>query len=243
MISNSEIKKIRSLSDKKFRDKLGLFAVEGRKMVAEAEASSFTVEKIYTAESVGEEAMARISQFTTPSPSLAIVRKPRDIVAEDARPGNGLYLALDSIRDPGNLGTIIRIADWFGLAGIYASHDTVDIFNPKTVQATMGAIFRVKFQYTDIPALCRNVRTLGGEVYGTFLDGSDIYRSTLRTGESEPCLIVIGNEANGISVAVESETTGRLLIPSFPPGSRRSESLNAAIATAVTVAEFRRRTR
>lgn len=247
-ISNNEIKRIRSLSAKKFRDQYGLFTVEGEKMVAEAAASSFTVEKTYRKDEIGDEAMSRISQLSSPSPVLAVVRRPdglhlRDI--EDIRQAlcgtGGLYLALDSIRDPGNLGTILRIADWFGIDAVFASPDTVDVFNPKVVQSTMGAIFRVRFHYADIPALAGTVLDAGGTVYGTFLDGNDIYSSEIDAGTSAPAVIVIGNESDGISPAVAGLVSDRLYIPPYPAGDAGSESLNAAVATAVTVAEFRRR--
>ena len=148
---------------------------------------------------------------------------------------------LDGIRDPGNLGTILRIADWFGIDAVFASPDTVDVFNPKVVQATMGAIFRVKFHYTDIPALCRSALQADGNVYGTFLDGENMYQKSLSNGMERPSVIVIGNEANGISAATAACVSDRLYIPPFPAGDPGSESLNAAIATAITVAEFRRR--
>lgn len=245
MLPANEIKLIRSLSDKKFRDRTGLFIVEGEKLVDEAVHSGFIVEKIYRRDEIGDAAMQRISATASGSPVLALVRKPLDIriEAEDtyrnALGDSGLFIALDSIRDPGNLGTILRIADWFNVKAVFASPDTVDIFNPKVVQATMGAIFRVKFHYASIPLLCDIVRDCGGEVYGTFLDGADLYRQELECGIGKPSLIVIGNESNGISDEVGAKATGRLLIPRYKENG--SESLNAAIATAITVAEFRRR--
>lgn len=247
MLSANEIKLVRSLSEKKFRDKTGLFIAEGEKMTDEALRSGFTVEKIYRRDEIGEDTMKRISATSSGTPSLAVIHKPLDINIEDssscinASYSSGLFLALDSIRDPGNLGTILRIADWFGIDAVFASRDTVDLFNPKVVQATMGAIFRVKFHYTDIPSLCSAVRKSGGQVYGTFLDGDDIYASDIAAGDKGISLIVIGNESEGISEAVESEVTGRLFIPRYPAEREGSESLNAAVATAVTVAEFRRR--
>lgn len=244
-ISNNEIKTIRSLRTKKYRDSLGLFVVEGEKMVAEAIDSGFRIEKIYRRDDIGEDAMSRITQLSTPSPVLAVLKKPsqpdKNEIPEIAC-NNGLYLALDSIRDPGNLGTILRVADWFGIDGIFASGDTVDIFNPKTVQSTMGAIFRVKFYYTDLEALADKAISAGGHVYGTFLKGDNIYCSEIATGKTSPVIIVIGNEAKGISEAISRKVTGRMNIPAFSKGNSGSESLNAAIATAVTIAEFRRRT-
>lgn len=247
-ISNNEIKRIRSLQQKKFRDESGLFVVEGEKMVAEALASAFSVEEVYKRDEIGEEAMKRISSLSTPSPVLALVRKPSDIAPESlgyfdsmlSEPG--FYIGLDSIRDPGNLGTIIRIADWFGVDAVFASHDTVDIFNPKTVQATMGAIFRVKFHYISMPGISDMILSHGGKVYGTFLDGENIYKRKLDTGADCPVMVVTGNESEGISDEVGSLVSDRLFIPPFPADVRGSESLNAAVATAITVAEFRRRT-
>ena len=154
----------------------------------------------------------------------------------------GLYLALDTIRDPGNLGTILRIADWFGIDAVFATKDTVDVFNPKVVQATMGAIFRVKMHYVDLPALSDMILTAGGKIFGTFLDGLNIYSRPLDNGDDAPVLIVIGNESEGISATMAKLVTDRLYIPPYPADDPGSESLNAAVATALTVAEFRRRT-
>ena len=237
-ISANEIKKVRSLSEKKFRDRHGLFCVEGEKMVEEAMRSRFDVEKVYRKEEIGEEAMSKISALSSPSPSLAVVRKPKDInLSSDSDLSSclgksGLFLALDTIRDPGNLGTILRIADWFGIDAVFAAPDTVDVFNPKVVQATMGAIFRVKFHYTDIPSLCR--ATLSAV-------DIDLYSRDLNLGSDSPSVIVIGNESNGISDEVAELVSDRLYIPPYPRNDSGSESLNAAIATAITVAEFRRR--
>ena len=227
----SEIKYIKSLSQKKFRDEYGVFAVEGEKLVQEALKSGFEVEKVFRKEEIGETAMARISALSSPSPVLALVRIPESRMEA---PRDGLYLALDGIRDPGNLGTILRIADWFGIDAVYASEDTVELYNPKVVQATMGAVFRVKFFVCDIPSLCSSYP---GPVYGTFLDGENMYGKEL----SSKGIIVIGNEANGISAATAACVSERLYIPPFPADDPGSESLNAAVATAITVAEFRRR--
>ena len=244
LVSNNEIKLVRSLAQKKYRDLHGLFVVEGEKMVAEARRSGFIVDKVYLQDEVGEAAMARLSMMSSPSPALAVLKKPADSVIEDVReyelPGKGLFLVLDGVRDPGNLGTILRIADWFGIDAVFASGDTVDIFNPKVVQASMGAIFRVKFHYCDIVSLCSRFSLAGGSVYGTFLDGDDIYSKELNLGDVSPSAIVVGNEANGISGDVAQAVTARLFIPPYPRDCRGSESLNVAVATAVAVAEFRR---
>ena len=240
MISAAEIKFIKSLSQKKFRDEQGLFVVEGEKMVAEAETSRLEVVQVWRRAAIGEVAMSRLSSLASPSPVLAVVRKPADL-HQGKMPGRGLYLALDCIRDPGNMGTILRIADWFGIDAVYASPDSVDLFNPKVVQSTMGAIFRVRFHYTDIPALCRKVLQDGGQVYGTFLDGKNIYHRSLDNGMDAPSVIVIGSESHGISPEVAACVSDRLYIPPYPAGDPGSESLNAAVATAIAVAEFRRR--
>lgn len=246
-ISNNDIKRVKSLQQKKFRDETGLFTVEGEKMVEEALRSPFKVECIYHRNEIGEEAMKRISALASPSPVLAVVRKPADTYVDDLSvltpmlSKGGLYLALDTIRDPGNLGTILRIADWFGIGAVFATRDTVDVFNPKVVQATMGAVFRVKLHYVDLPALSEMLLSAGGKVYGTFLDGRNIYSRTLDTGADSPVMIVIGNESEGISAAMEELVTDKLYIPPYPADDPGSESLNAAVATALTVAEFRRR--
>jgi len=241
LISNNQIKFIRSLSDKKFRDEHGMFVVEGEKMVAEALSSGMKVEAVYCRDEIGEDAMKRISSLVSPSPVLALVHKPDDIEISSHRPSKGLYLALDSIRDPGNMGTIIRLAEWFGIDAIYATPDSVDIFNPKVVQSTMGAIFRVKFHYCDICGVADEINAAGGKVYGTFLDGGNMISKDLELGDGSPVIIVIGNESRGISASMAARVTDRLYIPPFPPDQPGSESLNAAIATAVTVYEFRRR--
>ena len=232
MLTNAEIKSIRALREKKFRDAEGLFVVEGEKMVAEALASSFEVVRVLRVEDIGASAMERISLCATPSPVLAVVRMPLESVP-DRIPG-GLTLALDSVRDPGNFGTILRIADWFGVSQVFASPDSVETFNPKTVQASMGSVFRVRVARCDIAALCAEFSSAGRRVYGTVLDGENIYSAQLASDG----LVVMGNESNGISAEVIRRLDSRLRIPSFGGGA---ESLNVAVATAVTLSEFRRR--
>lgn len=246
-ISNNEIKKVKSLQQKKFRDEYGLFTVEGEKMVEEAVRSPFCVDKVYYTDEIGVDSMKRISALSSPSPVLAVVEKPEYTYIEDVADlkellsKGGLFLGLDSIRDPGNLGTILRIADWFGIEAIFAAPDSVDVFNPKVVQASMGAIFRMKTYYVDLPSLSRTILGMGGHIYGTFLDGRNMYERPLDNGEDAPAMIVIGNESEGISHAMSELVSDRLYIPPFPADQPGSESLNAAIATAITVAEFRRR--
>ena len=209
-------------------------------MVAEALSSGFEIESVYRTEEIGQEAMSRITMLSSPSPVLAVVRIPKspskaEIDAMTA--SKPLCLALDSVRDPGNLGTIVRIADWFGIDAIFASPDTVELYNPKTVQATMGAIFRRNVIYCDLPSVARQFAQAGMQVYGTFLDGSDIYKEDL----SASGLIVMGSESNGIGAEMAAEVTRRLYIPPYPRESEGgSESLNVAIATAVTCALFRK---
>lgn len=233
MLSGNEIKMIKSLGEKKFRDSLGLFVVEGEKMVKEAIDSGFEVESLIRRDDVGEKLMSRISTLSSPSPVLAVVRKPKPVPVPT--PG-GLCLGLDSIRDPGNLGTIMRLADWFGVDCIYASHDTVEMYNPKVIQASMGAIFRKTIIYCNLPSLCESFTLANIGVYGTFLNGQNIYSQ----GLAKQGLIIMGNEANGISPEVARVVTQRLTIPSFAKG-RGAESLNVAAATAVVLSEFCRR--
>lgn len=235
-LTHALIKMIRSLKDKKFRDEYGLFVVEGEKLVREALDSSYEVESVYRMEEIGENVMSRISLCATPSPVLALVRIPADRSSYGkCGISSGLCVALDSVRDPGNMGTILRVADWFGVETVYLSPDCTDIFAPKVVQATMGSIFRVRTEVADIPELCRAFTSQGRPVYGTLLDGEDIYASNLE----EQALVVMGNESNGISGAVRNEIRRGLRIPSF--GKSGAESLNVAVATAVTLSEFRRR--
>ena len=240
-LTHAQIKMIRSLKDKKFRDEYGLFVVEGEKLVRETLNSSYEVESVYRMEEIGENVMSRISLCATPSPVLALVRIPADRMRSDRSScgkcgiSGGLCLALDSVRDPGNMGTILRVADWFGAETVYLSPDCTDIFAPKVVQATMGSIFRVRTEVADIPELCRAFTSQGRPVYGTLLDGEDIYASNLE-GQA---LVVMGNESNGISGAVRNEISRGLRIPSF--GKSGAESLNVAVATAVTLSEFGRR--
>ncbi len=236
MLSKNEIKEIKALGQKKFRDEQGLFVVEGEKLVEEALQSGFEVVRHFRVEEIGEETMARISQLTHPSPALAVVRRPAPaapVIAPDE-----LVLALDGIRDPGNLGTILRIADWFGIRQILASDDTVELYNPKVVQATMGAIFRIRVHYCDLKSEVERVVFRDAmAAYGTFLEGDNIYEAPLTRGG----IVVMGSEANGISPEVASVVTRKLFIPPFPPDAHTSESLNVAVAAAITCAEFRRR--
>ena len=233
MLSGKDIKLLRSLRQKKFRDESGFFTVEGEKMVSEALASGFDVPLVVRKEEVGEEIMAKISAMSSPSSALALVRKPQERQMPEPQ---GLCLALDGVRDPGNFGTILRIADWFGIDAVYASADSVEFYNPKVIQAGMGAVFRKQVFYCDIPALCRRFAAAGIGVFGTFLNGENIYGASLPAQG----LIVMGNEADGISPETAAEVSVRLTVPSFA-GGRGAESLNVAVAAAICISEFRRR--
>lgn len=250
-MTKAEISFVRSLSTRQERLRAGLFVCEGVKLVSEALASGLDVKRVYMtasapsdisgsaagmAETVSEKEMERISQLKTPSPVLALVGVPLwDITSAD--PSSGLVLALDDVQDPGNMGTIVRIADWFGITDIICSEATVDCFNPKVVQATMGAVMRVRVHYTALADYLSQSAAGGVPVYGTFLDGSDIYASEL-TGNG---IVVMGNEGQGIGKNAAETVTHRLRIPSFAAPGVSSESLNVAVATAVVCSEFRRR--
>lgn len=237
MISKGEIKEIRSLAQKKFRDETGLFVVEGEKLVEEARRSGFGVLKVFRTEEIGEENMARISMLTHPSPVLAVVQKPT--VTQPVPASGELLFALDSLRDPGNVGTILRIADWFGIRTVLVSPDCVDLYNPKVVQATMGAVFRVRVHVCSLPETLSGYVSAGLPVYGTFLKGDSLYEAPLQNEG----VIVMGSERDGISPEVEAAITQRLTIPPFPPDEPSgAESLNVATAAAIICGEFRRRT-
>ena len=216
-------------------------------MVAEALASGYNVKEVYYENEIGRDTMERISCLASPSPVLAVIEKPdftpdsilKSISSKENLSGRKpLYLALDGVKDPGNLGTIIRVADWFGVDAIFASPGSVEVWNPKVVQATMGAIFRKQVIYTDLADVCRKFSEAGLPVYGTFLDGKNLYENLPQ--EAKHGLVVMGSESFGISPALESLITNKLLIPPYPADASTSESLNVAIATAIICAEFRR---
>lgn len=238
-LTAARIKFIKSLSQKKFRNEERLFTVEGEKMVDEAERSGFKIVEKYYRNEIGDSAMSRISSLSSPSPVLAVVEQ-RDItfaeyLKSSSMVESGLYLALDDIKDPGNLGTIIRVADWFGIDAIFASEETVELYNPKVVQATMGAIFRKKVIYCNLPGALSTLSGKGLPVYGTFLDGENIHRKK----HTQNGVIVIGNESCGISNVVAEQIGERLFIPPYPVDAVTSESLNAATATAIVCSIFR----
>jgi len=243
MISKNQIKYIRQLELKKFRKRENCFVAEGPKVVGDL-MRQYQPTAIFATDEwcsehpsdrlsrISDEELRRISFLQNPQQVLAIFPIPE---ADATSPIGSLSLALDGIQDPGNLGTIIRIADWFGINTIYCSEDTADAYNPKVVQATMGSLAHVHIIYTDLLQLFQTLPP-SFPVYGTLLDGDDIYNQTL----SQEGIIVMGNEGNGISEAVRRRITHRLLIPNFHQGES-AESLNVAIATAITCSEFRRR--
>ena len=247
MISKNKIKYIRSLELKKNRNKEGKFVAEGFKVVDDllalqpADLIVATQEwlhgKHFAAQTevveVTEEELKKVSFLQHPQQVLAVFKQATS--GDFSINTNELNLALDGVQDPGNLGTIIRIADWFGITHIYCSQDTADVYNPKVVQATMGSIARVKVEYGDLLGL---VESLPADVpvYGTLLDGDNIYQQTLENRG----LIVMGNEGKGISPALAKKVNHKLLIPNFPEGRATADSLNVAIATAITCSEFRR---
>lgn len=241
-ISKAQIKFIRSLQHKKFRDEAGMFVAEGSKCVEELK-KGFELVLEVTPNNASETEIAQMSGLKTPQGVIAVFKK--HITNDKSQIANGeLVLALDGIQDPGNLGTIIRTCDWFGVEQIICSQDTADCYNPKVVQATMGALARVKLIYTDLVPFLQAEKVKGTNIFGTLLDGKNMYE-LLSTFDFEQSglstIIIMGNEGNGISEEVRKWITHPLRIPSYPEGAETSESLNVAIATAVVLAEFRRK--
>lgn len=249
-LSKNKIKYIQSLKDKKYRDEYRTFVVEGDKMVAELLgimkcqlliATADFIQTIFSEQAnieeiveVSKSELSKASFLKNPQQALGVFYQPHyNLDTNELK--HQLSLALDCIQDPGNLGTIIRLADWYGIENIICSTDTVDIYNPKVVQATMGALARVKVHYVDLYAYLKNTERI--PLYGTFLDGNNMYEQELtQTG-----IIVMGNEGNGISSTIEALITNKLFIPTYPQDRETSESLNVAIATAIICTEFRRR--
>lgn len=236
-ISKNQLKTIRLLQQKKHRDASGLFVAEGRKLIDDLR-THFELELLIDEHNATPQEIEQISGMRTPQGVIGVFRQRSKKADINVTPQD-LVLVLDDVQDPGNLGTIIRTADWFGVHTIICSHATADCYNPKVVQATMGALGRVKIFYTDIDAWLKEQHNKLPflPIYGTLLDGKDIYTQTLSTGG----IIIMGNEGNGISMPVRKHITCPLLIPSYPKNADTSESLNVGIATAITLAEFRRR--
>ena len=240
MLSKNQIKLIKSLESKKFRKREGLFVAEGPKVVGDLLRAGYQPLAIFStephpdAELITDDELHRISFLQHPQEVLAVFHIPTPQESSNFHLPSDICLALDGVQDPGNVGTIIRIADWFGITHIYCSPDTADVYNPKVVQATMGSLAHVQITYCDLVPLLREAAV---PVYGTLLDGQDIYQQPL----SREGVIVMGNEGNGISPEVRQLVSHKLLIPNFNKNTETAESLNVAIATAITCSEFRRR--
>lgn len=246
-----------SLEMKKYRKKEGVFVAEGHKLVGDLlESGSFACKYLMATDEwleqnknlleeslkhvemnqVTEGELRKVSFQEMPQQVLAIFEQPEYVVDVNEEANKNLCLVLDDVQNPGNMGTIVRMADWFGIEHVFCSIGCADIYNPKTVQATMGAMARVQVHYVDIPEMLKNLDKKI-PVYGTFLDGENLYQKELENRG----LIVMGNEGKGVSEVVESFVNERLFIPNYPEGRKTSESLNVAIATAIICAEFRRR--
>lgn len=249
-LTNNIRRLVKSLGEAKYRKEYGLFVAEGPKCVFELvdffkPIYLFATQKWIednqhlvqgrTITPVTSADIQRMSQLRAPQPVIGVFEIPKQSQPDDSIK-ESLVLALDRVQDPGNLGTIMRIADWYGIHTILASADTVDVFNPKVVQATMGGIARVKIHYVDLPETLKRLSRFM-PIYGTSLSGDNLYSMPLESRG----VIVMGNEGRGVSAEVEKCVSNRLFIPSYPAGAERVESLNVSMATAVIVAEFRRR--
>ena len=240
MVSKNQIKLITSLQQKKYRNQEQLFIAEGIKVVQELLNSNFELQDLFTTKkdfltvsknkvhAISEAELKKISALTTPNTCLAVFKIPKakEIIEK------GLIVALDDVRDPGNLGTIIRLCDWFGIETLFCSEESVDVYNPKVVQATMGSISRVNVVYGNLEAFLSQTKL---PVFGTFMDGKNIYQEKL----PKEGIIIMGNEANGISSSVEKLVSERIAIPRFG-NLQVTESLNVATATAIILSEFKR---
>lgn len=248
-LSKVKIKYIQSLKNKKFRLEYNTFVAEGDKIILELLQSMkcqllvakkdfidlIDQQKIDEIIEVSEDELAKASFLKTPQKVLGVFYQP-DYNLENISIEDKLSLALDGVQDPGNLGTIVRLADWYGVENIFCTKDTVDIYNPKTVQATMGAIARVKVHYLDLEGFLEK-QAIDVPIYGTLLDGESMYKEALTSNG----IIVMGNEGNGIRPSIEKLISRKLYIPNYPTERETSESLNVAVATAIICAEFRRK--
>lgn len=249
-ISKTKLQLYKGLSQRKRRLEHALFTAEGAKCVGET-LPFFTLEALVRSadyevpsgvpgervyEASGRE-LAQISSLSTPPKVIAVYRLPELSVPAPEELKGKLTLMLDGVQDPGNLGTIMRVADWFGVRQIIASPDTCDIFNPKAVQATMGAIGRVHICYTPLLPYLHECAALSIPVFGTLLEGQNIYEASL----GAEGIIIMGNEGSGISAPLRPLIASPLFIPSYPAGAPTVESLNVAMATGITLSEFRRR--
>lgn len=251
MLSKNKIKQIQALSRKKMRDEMGLYIAEGHRLIDQLIAynckidtiiaSSLLFERYFGKASEVIEAenyqLQKISQLKTPPEVIAVCKKDVTNLSNTDYISN-LVLALDDIQDPGNLGTIIRLASWFGIKNIVCSINSVDCYNPKVVQSTMGAIAKVAVHYTNLEHYLESINPNNISIYGTFLDGENIYEANLATNG----IIVFGNEGNGISHTVARKIKQKLLIPTFSNNQTNIESLNVSMAASIVCSEFRRRT-
>ena len=240
MVTKNQIKLITSLKQKKNRQNHQLFIAEGEKVIRELLNAAFVLNNLYVTEPIFEEIsntkkvliaetdLKKITCLATPNNCLALFEIP---ILKQSN-SNGLKVMLDDIRDPGNLGTIIRLCDWFGVEELICSNETVDFFNPKVVQATMGSIARVAIKYTDLEIYLKKTEL---QVFGTFMEGQNIYKKQL----PESGILLLGNEANGISSKLEKFVTQKICIPRFG-NEQKTESLNVATATAIFLSEFKR---
>ena len=229
-LSKAQVKWVRSLQQKKNRDAEGVFVAEGAKCINELR-GAFELVLLASPDNASAIEIEQMSSLRTPQGQIAVFRKP---TTDNRYPISQLMLALDGVQDPGNLGTIIRTCDWFGIHDILCSRDTADCYNPKVVQATMGALARVRIHYVDLHKALAELKDKHVAIYGTLLEGRNMYAEGAIPNKKEG-VIIMGNEGNGIS-----EEVRELVSPSYPAGEATSESLNVGIATAIVLAEFRR---
>lgn len=233
-LSKAQVKWVRSLQQKKHRDAEGVFVAEGAKCVEELR-KAFELVLLATSDNATYTEIEQMSSLRTPQGVIGVFKKR----AFNSEIPSGLLVALDGVQDPGNLGTIIRTCDWFGIHDILCSRDTADCYNPKVVQATMGALSRVRLHYVDLPKELTLLRQTGLPLYGTLLEGENMYEP-YAIPDKQRGVIIMGNEGNGISESIRILITHPLFIPSYPINASTSESLNVSIATAIVLAEFRR---
>lgn len=253
MIGKNTIKRLNSLSLKKYRNKEQLFLVEGDKMVSEMLHSQFSVSELYCTEEfeaqlhqnhaalpkttrVTHDELKKISRLKTPQNSLALCQMPEQASLPQTL-NEPLYLYLDGIQDPGNLGTIVRLCDWFGIHTIFCSGNTVDLYNPKVIQASMGSFMRVKVLECSLSELAQTAKNSGAVIYGAFMEGENVYQSEL----APKAILVMGNEGNGIGEATQKFIDRKISIPHFSDSNSQAESLNVSVATAILCSEFKRR--
>jgi RNA methyltransferase, TrmH family len=251
MLSKAKISLINSLMIKKYRDKHNLFIAEGEKIVKEILNSNINVkylfaetnvnipestERISEVITISEREIKRISQLKTPSKLIAIAEIPNKKTDFDSIT-NEICIAFEDIQNPGNLGSIIRTCDWFGIKNVFLSENSVDLYSPKTIQATAGAFLRINVHYTNLDLFVKDyIKKTGNQCYGTFLTGENIYTSELKNRG----LIIFGNEGKGISTTIEKLISKKIYIPNFSTKPEQSESLNISSAVSVVCSEFKR---